>query len=119
MQNNAITKIRFLPRDLLWHSGEGALVAHNQMLDWGSEALSRVPAVVVRRIACAAGQVSLNVRGSIRSQRCGATVPIASDWKHVAPAACGPSETQRFLSRKGYGLILVRNPWNLGQGERV
>jgi len=49
MQNDAITKIRFLPRDLLRHSGVGALVAHNQMLDWGSEALSRVPAVGVRR----------------------------------------------------------------------
>ena len=119
MQSNAITKIRFLPRDLLWRSGVGAPVAHNQMLAWGGEAMSRVPTVVVRRIACADGQDSINVRGSIRSQRCGETVQIASDWKQVTPATCGSSETQQFISRKEYGLILVRNPWNIGQGERI
>lgn len=73
------------PHDLLKIKRAEDLISYTPVPEWVEAALAKAPFVVVRRARAAQGLVAIGVRGSVRSERFGAFLPVDLIVKRISP----------------------------------
>ncbi|MCI2257047.1 malonate decarboxylase holo-ACP synthase [Domibacillus sp. PGB-M46] len=73
------------PHDLLKIKKAEDLISYTPVPEWVEAALAKTPFVVVRRTRAAQGLVAVGVRGSVRSERFGAFLPVDLIVNRISP----------------------------------
>ncbi|OMP68293.1 malonate decarboxylase holo-ACP synthase [Domibacillus epiphyticus] len=73
------------PHDLLEINSAGDLISYTPMPDWVEASIAKAPFVVVRRYRAEKGLAAVGVRGSERSERFAAFLPVDSIISRITP----------------------------------
>lgn len=90
------------PHDLLKIQSANDLICYSPAPEWVSTSISHAPFVVVRRVRSTQGYVAAGIRGSTRSERFAAFLPIEKVMQQVKPEHLAQEEGWRKNPKEIY-----------------